>query len=100
MRTTSEYGNAEVKDESYPNIRNVLNKFDGMIVPVVTGFIGHDPKGKITTLGRGGSDLTATVVGIIIIIIIIIIIAVMNNISPVTCLHEDVIVTFNFYFHL
>jgi aspartate kinase len=34
-----------------------------MIVPVVTGFIGHDDKGRITTLGRGGSDLTATVLG-------------------------------------
>jgi aspartate kinase len=34
-----------------------------MPVPVVTGFIGHDDKGRITTLGRGGSDLTATVIG-------------------------------------
>lgn len=40
-----------------------MNKFDGMIVPVITGFIGQDDKGRITTLGRGGSDLTATVVG-------------------------------------
>ena len=30
---------------------------------MVTGFIGHDLKGRITTLGRGGSDLTATVIG-------------------------------------
>ena len=32
-------------------------------VPIVTGFIGHDDRGRITTLGRGGSDLTATVLG-------------------------------------
>ena len=30
---------------------------------IVTGFIGHDQQGRITTLGRGGSDLTATVLG-------------------------------------
>ncbi len=30
------------------------------IVPVVTGFVGMTPDGRITTLGRGGSDFTAT----------------------------------------
>jgi len=33
------------------------------IVPVVTGFIGAAPDGTITTLGRGGSDYSATVIG-------------------------------------
>ncbi|HEY6066612.1 MAG TPA: aspartate kinase, partial [Thermoanaerobaculia bacterium] len=33
------------------------------IIPVVPGFIGADPEGRVTTLGRGGSDLTATLVG-------------------------------------
>lgn len=32
-------------------------------VPVVTGFIGRTRAGDITTLGRGGSDYTATLVG-------------------------------------
>ena len=32
-------------------------------VPIVTGFIAKDSNGFITTLGRGGSDLTATVIG-------------------------------------
>lgn len=32
-------------------------------VPVVTGFIGADARGRTTTLGRGGSDLTATLLG-------------------------------------
>jgi aspartokinase/homoserine dehydrogenase 1 len=31
--------------------------------PVVTGFIGATPGGELTTLGRGGSDLTAALVG-------------------------------------
>jgi bifunctional aspartokinase / homoserine dehydrogenase 1 len=30
------------------------------IVPVVPGFLGVTPKGEVATLGRGGSDLTAT----------------------------------------
>lgn len=33
------------------------------IVPVVTGFIGANRYGRITTLGRGGSDYTAAIVG-------------------------------------
>jgi aspartate kinase len=32
-------------------------------VPVVTGFIGADRCGRTTTLGRGGSDYTASVLG-------------------------------------
>ena len=32
-------------------------------VPVVTGFLGSTREGTITTLGRGGSDLTATILG-------------------------------------
>ena len=33
------------------------------MVPVVPGFIGSAPDGSVTTLGRGGSDLTATLLG-------------------------------------
>ncbi len=33
------------------------------IVPVVTGFIGATREGIVTTLGRGGSDYTAAIVG-------------------------------------
>lgn len=33
------------------------------IVPVVTGFIAATPDGVVTTLGRGGSDYTATIIG-------------------------------------
>lgn len=32
-------------------------------VPVVTGYIGETKKGALTTLGRGGSDYTATIIG-------------------------------------
>ncbi|MBN1330905.1 MAG: aspartate kinase [Candidatus Heimdallarchaeota archaeon] len=30
-------------------------------IPVVCGFLGHDYEGKVTTLGRGGSDTTAVI---------------------------------------
>lgn len=34
------------------------------IIPVITGFIGATESGKPTTLGRGGSDYTASIVGV------------------------------------
>jgi bifunctional aspartokinase / homoserine dehydrogenase 1 len=33
------------------------------IIPVVPGYIGRSPDGSVATLGRGGSDLTATLLG-------------------------------------
>ncbi|MEM1866005.1 MAG: aspartate kinase [Ignisphaera sp.] len=35
---------------------------DSAYVPVIEGFIGATPEGVITTLGRGGSDYTATTI--------------------------------------
>jgi aspartate kinase len=32
------------------------------IVPIITGFIGADQNGNTTTIGRGGSDYTATII--------------------------------------
>jgi aspartate kinase len=33
------------------------------VVPVVTGFVGATREGQLTTLGRGGSDYSATILG-------------------------------------
>ena len=33
------------------------------VIPIVPGFIGGTPMGTVATLGRGGSDLTATLLG-------------------------------------
>lgn len=41
----------------------VLPLLEEGIVPVVTGFIGATPAGVITTLGRGGSDYSAAILG-------------------------------------
>ncbi|BBL62925.1 aspartate kinase [Methanobrevibacter arboriphilus] len=41
-----------------------LNRIlDQGIIPVVCGFLGKGPDGEITTLGRGGSDITAFLLG-------------------------------------
>lgn len=43
---------------------NVANYFKGRgKLQIVTGFIGATAEGKITTLGRGGSDYTAGIIG-------------------------------------
>ncbi|MDX1991619.1 MAG: aspartate kinase [bacterium] len=44
--------------------QNLLPMLDRRIVPVVTGFIAGTPDGKPTTLGRGGSDYTASLLSI------------------------------------
>lgn len=59
----SNYTQAELKKESRDLIpKKILPLIKGNVVPVVTGFIAKDEKGRITTLGRGGSDLTATMI--------------------------------------
>lgn len=65
----SNYNNAELLPETYETIRKKLGPYaagkkdDGKPIPIVTGFLALDKNGFITTLGRGGSDLTATVLG-------------------------------------
>ncbi|MBR5646939.1 MAG: aspartate kinase [Treponema sp.] len=62
----SNYMSAELLDDVWQTIPSYLNAYkDGVSnsIPIVTGFIAKDKKGNITTLGRGGSDLTATMIG-------------------------------------
>jgi len=57
VKTTSAHSAARI--EEIPT-ENLATKFDeGMKVAVVAGFQGVSPEGRITTLGRGGSDTTA-----------------------------------------
>lgn len=57
VQTTSAHSSARIEDIPPENIRA---KFaEGMRVAVVAGFQGVSPEGRITTLGRGGSDTTA-----------------------------------------
>ncbi len=62
----SNYMSAELLDEVWDNIPLKLKAYkDGTQteIPIVTGFIAKDRNGTITTLGRGGSDLSATMLG-------------------------------------
>ncbi|SLN49225.1 aspartate kinase [Pseudooctadecabacter jejudonensis] len=57
VKTTSAHSSARI--EEIPT-DNIMAKFgEGMKVAVVAGFQGVSPEGRITTLGRGGSDTTA-----------------------------------------
>ena len=57
LMTTSVHSAARIESISTDNI---LARFsEGMRVAVVAGFQGISPDGRITTLGRGGSDTTA-----------------------------------------
>lgn len=59
--TNSDFGNAEPLEEAFSNLDNSIKKM--RFIPVITGFIGKTREGEITTLGRGGSDYTAGIVG-------------------------------------
>jgi aspartate kinase len=57
LKTNSAHASARIEDIPTSNINA---KFaEGMKVAVVAGFQGVSPEGRITTLGRGGSDTTA-----------------------------------------
>jgi aspartate kinase len=57
------YTQAELAKESWELIpKKILPVIKSGVMPVVTGFIAKDEKGSITTLGRGGSDLSATMI--------------------------------------
>lgn len=61
MITNSDFGKSEPIDEAEMMIRQRLSNIK--LVPVITGFIGKNQNGVITTLGRGGSDYTAAIIG-------------------------------------
>ncbi|KFG42412.1 aspartokinase, partial [Toxoplasma gondii p89] len=58
-------GVAEVLPSSYEAIGEFFAPLSTSYsyIPVVTGFIAKDKHGRVTTLGRSGSDFTAAVVG-------------------------------------
>ena len=62
--TDRNFGRAKPLSKAYELIQKRIEPLIRInkIVPVVTGFIGTTEDGIITTLGRGGSDLTATLI--------------------------------------
>ncbi|QQE80859.1 aspartate kinase [Alicyclobacillus sp. SO9] len=59
--TNNDYGNARILEIRTARILDAVK--EGQIV-VVTGFQGMTPDGDTTTLGRGGSDTSATALGV------------------------------------
>lgn len=58
--TDDRFGDAEIRDVDPEPVRRLLARG---IIPVVTGFQGGTDERTTTTLGRGGSDLTAVALG-------------------------------------
>ena len=64
MRTSDRFGRAEPDVEMLAELTNLQlapRLAEGMVV--TQGFIGSEAKGRTTTLGRGGSDYTAALLG-------------------------------------
>ncbi len=60
--TDRRFGAAAVETEAtYKRLRARLTEVEG--IPVLTGFIASTTDGKTSTIGRGGSDLTAALAG-------------------------------------
>lgn len=59
--TDANCGRARPLPEAEKEIARALAKAEG--VPVITGYIGKDLSGHITTLGRNGSDYSAAIFG-------------------------------------
>lgn len=59
--TDNKYSNAAIVDLNGENVLEFLKQGK---VPIVAGFQGIDDKGFVTTLGRGGSDVTASLLGV------------------------------------
>lgn len=59
--TDSNFSNATINKVEGGYIQEALKDHDVVFAP---GFQGHSVNGKITTLGRGGSDLSAVAIGV------------------------------------
>ena len=60
IRTDSFHSNAKIEEI---NTNQIINSFkEGVKVAVVSGFQGIEQAGRITTLGRGGSDTSAVAI--------------------------------------
>jgi aspartate kinase len=65
IETNNQFGDAKpdmIRTAVYAD-RKITPMIEQKIIPVVTGFIGATKDNKTTTLGRGGSDYTASILG-------------------------------------
>jgi aspartate kinase len=59
--TDDNYGEAEPIDGTLIALKKSIENLEQ--IPVITGFIGKTENGELTTLGRGGSDYSAGIIG-------------------------------------
>lgn len=64
--TDSKFGEANplMNFTTHQAIKRIKPLLEKNIIPVITGFIAANQDGVVTTLGRGGSDYTATILGV------------------------------------
>jgi len=63
--TNSQFGEAHPNHKKSRNLmrQRLLPLLKKGVTPVITGFVAGDENARITTLGRGGSDFTASLIG-------------------------------------
>ena len=61
FRTDSQFARARIKEVA---AEHLILHMQGREVPIVTGFQGVDEHGRVTTLGRGGSDTSAVALAV------------------------------------
>ena len=62
--TDDNYGKAQIDFErTEEQSQGLLELLEQGIIPVICGFLGRTENGEVTTLGRGGSDVTAFLLG-------------------------------------
>ena len=59
MCLTSDFGNAQLLDESYQFLAKTLRNRDEIVI--FPGFFGYTKDGKVATFPRGGSDITGSI---------------------------------------
>ena len=61
LLTNDEFGGAQPLPEADAEIKRHISKMTKL--PIITGYVGKTKNGDITTLGRNGSDYSATIIG-------------------------------------
>ncbi len=61
LLTDDRHGRARPRPECYEKLAVSIERCHG-VIPVITGFIGTTDGGRLTTLGRGGSDYSASLI--------------------------------------
>lgn len=63
LTTDGKFGRARPIESSEAAIAAAVAAIDAETVPIVTGYIARDERGRVNTLGRNGSDYSAAIFG-------------------------------------